>query len=74
MITFSDTYITNLQSFVITLCDLKEIPLCNCLTVYSRRYQYKPSVKLFARSGKRKINLQNLFVRLAYLALYTSRI
>ena len=60
----SDCYIKNMHSFVRTLFDLQEIPLF--LAIYNRTYQYKPSVKLFVKSDKRKTNFRNWFVRLAH--------
>ena len=63
---FSDLYIKNVHSFVRTSFDLQEMPLL--LPIYSRRYQYKASGKLFMRSDKRKINFRNLFVRSAHMA------
>ena len=63
---FSDWYIKTLHSFVTTSLDLQEKPLF--LPLYSRRYHYEASVKLFVQSDKRKINFLNLFVRLAHLA------
>ena len=62
----SDFYIKNLHSVVRTSSGLHEIFLF--VPIYSRRYQYKASVKLFQQGDKRKINFRNLFVRLAHLA------
>ena len=60
----SDCYIKNIHSFVRTSFDLQAMPLF--LPIYNRRYQDKPSAKLFVPSDKRKINFRNLFVRLAH--------
>ena len=65
MNTFSDSYIKKLHSFVRTSFDLQEIALF--LPIYSRRYQYKPSVKFSAGNQKRKISLRKLFVRVTNL-------
>ena len=56
---FYDSFTKNLHSFVGAGFDFQETPLF--LPIYSRRNQYKPSVKLFERSDKREMNLRKLF-------------